>query len=335
VRSTDLVKWTKLVLPGRSAEDWPWYQVDSNQIIATSSRYDGPGGSSTRYVMWRSVDEGRTFQALPDIDLAGGAPILLEGKLVRVPQGWYDHSTHRDATGIAVADPGGSFEQFPPDVGQWGDGAVGVGPFASANGETYSLVSRELRASPHYCFADAATCKTQESSLAVTADGINWRDVVGPNVSRQFYSEVDVRSDGEIVLWGIDGQQRTIVGYRWLGVDPPERRDPPGYPPPSIPLPLYGSPDPLPIGTQVRYVLGTGGCGGMYIERTLWEPIDPLPDPIPATWPYRAVMIADGPEGYLYGRVERVSSRRIEFSIEGIGTVATFRPAPPPEFVCG
>jgi hypothetical protein len=47
------------------------------------------------------------------------------------------------------------------------------------------------------------------------------------------------------------------------------------------------------------------------------------------------VNYSDGPDGFVYGQIERVAVDDIAFSIEGIGTVATFRPAPPLQGFCG
>jgi hypothetical protein len=73
----------------------------------------------------------------------------------------------------------------------------------------------------------------------------------------------------------------------------------------------------------------------MYVDGQRWEPVEPLPNPTPTVWPYRPVNYSDGPDGFVYGQIERVAVDDIAFSIEGIGTVATFRPAPPLQGFCG
>jgi hypothetical protein len=191
VRSTDLSTWATLRFPGRQADDWPYYQIDDEQIFAVATRYGGPEDRASKYVMWRSLDEGRTFRALPDLDIEGGGPVLVASKLVRFPSRSPGDSGHVNAAGISVADPGGDFVQYPADVGQWGDGYVGVGPVEAIGSSNYALIARELRASPHYCYDDPTTRHSRGplrvrrpapgwvASEVCAPDGFVWRDVRG------------------------------------------------------------------------------------------------------------------------------------------------------------
>jgi hypothetical protein len=140
---------------------------------------------------------------------------------------------------------------------------------------------------------------------------------------------------GEIAVLAASYEQPLIHVTRWVGTTLPPLVDNPDYPAPDIPVPLYDRDRPFRVGDVVRYPLGLGGCGGMYIDNQMWEPETPLPDPVPDDWPHRPVEIADGPTGYLYGTIERIAPDTIEFSIDGQGAIATFRPAPPPEYSCG
>jgi len=335
VRSTDLVDFEPLVLPSREADDWPYFQSDDDQIIAVSSRDDPTEAAGAKYVVWRSVDEGRTFTSLPDASLDGRGVWLVAGKLLQIPDHYQDTERHLDATGIRIAEPGQQFVESPPDVGQWGDGSTGFGPVSKADDASYAVVGRELRASPHYCYDDAATCQRSDGALVVTDNGVDWFDVAGLSLDSFRGFDVDVRGDGGIFVWAITGNEQSVTGYRWIGPDTPRRIDPAGYAPPVIPVPLYEHGDPVPVGSTFRYVLGTGFCGGMYVDDQRWAPISPLPDPVPAAWPYQDVGFEDGPEGYIFGRIDRLAVDEISFSIEGLGAVATFRPAPAPTEFCG
>lgn len=339
--SDDLTTWQPVELPGRQPDDWPWFALAAETVFAISQRYDGPEGLFSNWVIWRSDDGGRGFVEASTLADAGIDGFLAVGDtLVAVPAAFQGESRHVDARGLLVLDGEGGWRQLEPDTGTWGDGWVTAHPTAASeqSGRTYALVTRTMRASAHYCYDDAATCQQPETALLTTEDGTTWHDVAG------FPATDDVRGEpmllttdaaGGIALLAASYEDPQIRITRWTAGSPPPFVDNPDYAAPDIPVPLYDHEQPFDIGDERRYPLGLGGCGGMYVDGQLWEPDSPLPSPPPPDWPVRSVQIVDGPEGYVYGRIHRIASDTIEFSIEGLGPVATFRPAPPPEYVCG
>lgn len=339
--SDDLVTWHPVELPGRQPEDWPWFVQTAERVFAVSQRNDGPEGRFGSWAIWRSDDGGRRFvvaSALADAEIGG---FLAGGDtLVAVPSNFQDEYRHGDARGLLVLDGAGEWRELEPDTGTWGDGWVTAYPTdaSEASGRTYTLVTRTIRASVHYCYEDVDTCQQPETALLATEDGMTWHDVAG------FPTTDDVRGDpvllstdpaGNIVLLAASYGDPQIHITRWTAGSPPPVVDNPDYAPPDIPVALYDREQSFNVGDERRYPLGLGGCGGMHVDDQRWEPDSPLPNPPPPDWPFRPVQGADGPEGYVYGRIHRATSETIELSIEGLGPVATFRPAPPPEYVCG
>lgn len=344
--SDDLVAWHPVELPDAHADDWPWFVNDDEVVYAIAQRYDGPENWFTGRAIWRSNDGGQTFTASPLLERPEtGALVVARGALVALPSVFQDTYRHADAQGHAVLGDHGAWQHQPVDTGTWGDDWVSM--YISGTGgspdRTYALVSRTTRASVHYCYTDVETCRQRDDALVVTEDGSTWSDVAGfpaPTPSIGNPMTLDTRPDGSVVVLiaafrDPADRDSEIHVTRWIGTGPPPQVDRPGYPPPDIPIPLYDHVQPLEVGEERRYVLGLGGCGGMHLDGRLWEPETPLVDPPPPNWPYRDERWEDGPTGFVYGRVERLATDVVEFSIEGIGPVATFRPAPEPEFVCG
>lgn len=339
--SDDLTTWQPVELPGRQPEDWPWFAQAAEAVFAISQRNDGPEGRFGSWVIWRSDDGGRQFieaSTLADPDI--GAFLTVGHTLAAVPSNYQDEYRHVDVRGLTVLDGNGEWRELEPDTGTWGDGWVTAYPTAASkqSGRTYTLVTRTMRASVHYCYDDVATCQQPETALLATEDGTTWHDVAGFPATDNVRGDpmlLTTDPDGEIVLLAASYQDPQIQITRWTAGSPPPVIDNPDYAAPTIPVPLYDYEQPFNVGDERRYPLGLGGCGGMYIDDQLWEPDSPLPSPTPPDWPFRPVQIADGPEGYVYGRIHRLTSDTIEFSIEGLGPVATFHPAPSPEYVCG
>lgn len=344
--SDDLVTWHPIDLPGRRSDDWPWFASDEHVVFGLAQRVD-PDGFLQGWVVWRSVDGGRTFDVAPALtgSVAGsGGFVVVDGSLVGLPSAIQRESGHVDAQGAAVLRAGG-WELLPPDTGAWGDGAAGLYPngTTAAWDRTYALVGRETFASVHYCYDDPAACQTPETALMSSRDGTTWLTVAGFPRTQLVSEALTIANgvnDGIVVIAAVPqdpatDRERFVHITRWTGVGPPTEAVAQGYPPPEIPVPLYDHAQPLEIGEERRYPLPLGGCGGMYLGEQRWEPDSPIPDPPPANWPYKEANWVDGPRGFVYGRVRLVDADTIEFSIEGVGPVATFRPAPPPETVCG
>lgn len=333
----DLTTWQPVELPGRQAEDWPSFVQTPQAVFAVAQRSDGPQGSLDSWVIWRSDDGGRHF--VPASGLAGvasGTFLGVGGTLVAVPSNDQGEYRHVDARGLLVLE-GSEWRGLEPDTGTWGDGSIVASPTVTSgsSGQTYVLVSRVIRASPHYCYADVDTCQQPETALLATEDGYTWYDVAGfpaaPHVGHPTLLTTD--QDGHIVVLAGSYEPQGIQVRRWTDGAPPPVVDNPDYAAPDIPRPLYDYEKPFDIGDERRYVLPIGGCGSMYVGQN-WEPAFPLPDPLPLDWPYRPVQSADGPQGFVYGQIHRLASDTIEFSIEGLGPVATFHPARARGFPC-
>lgn len=338
--SDDLATWAPVELPGALPSDWATFTNDDDVVFGVASRQSADGVSAG-WTTWRSDDGGRTFTEASPLDgITRGTFVVAGGALVALPQVLQFEYVHADPIGPAVLGADGTWTQRPADTGTWGDGIVS---FATRTGTAstspaYVLVSRETRASVHYCYDDVRTCGQVDTALLVSADGSGWAevsDVPGlDTVGRLGPAGVHAGPDG-LELLAVSGEDATVRVTRWTGAEPPPVTERPDYPPPDIPVPLYEVGQDVAVGSELRYPLGLGTCGGLYTGDQRWEPEVPLPDPPPPEWPYRPMEISDGPDGYLYGRILRTAEDTIEFSIEGIGTVATFRPAPPLEFGCG
>lgn len=344
VWSEDLETWHAVELPGRGPGDRPWFVHGGGAIVfALSQRYDGPEGRFSETAIWRSDDGGRQFTEQPSLLEPGVGDFLAVGDtLVGLPYVSTSDDAHADPPGRFVLAAGGEWRELGPDTGTWGDGRVAVFRTAVSGtaGRAYALAARTMRSSPHYCYDDVDTCRQGELAVLATDDGVTWREVPGyPGLGlADGPVSMTVNGDGEVVFLGVDGGGSSgvpiYVTRSTGGAAPPEIENP-DLPPPDIPVALVGHTDPFEIGDERRYVLGLGGCAGMYLDDQRWLPETPLPDPPPPEWPHRAVDIADGPTGYVYGRVSRLDADTIQFSIEGLGPVATFHPGPMPEYACG
>lgn len=338
--SDDLVTWTGVELPGALETDRPTLVHDDAVVFAVAPR-SADDGTFVGWASWRSDDGGRTFGEVPALEEPGlGGFVVVAGSLVAIPSVLQGEHVHADAVGPAVLGDNNTWVRLPPDTGTWGDGRVAVSPTELGDGATPTfLVTRQSRASAHYCYVDVESCQQYESALITSPDGVTWSefaDVPGIEPRSFLGSTLAVRSDPDgIVVARASIGESAIHVTRWTSGATPPLVERPDYPPPDILVPLDTGATDVEVGTELRYVLGLGGCGGLSIGDQRWEPETPLPDPPPPEWPYRAVEISDGPAGYLYGRILRTAADSIEFLIEGIGPVATFHSAPPPEYLCG
>ena len=337
-RTSDLVEWEEIELPGSEPAGRPGIAADDESIFAFVNREDPSGGEGSADV-WSSKDGGRTFEQRPPVPDITGERLVIDGALVVFASRPGFEPRDTEPRGFEVLGAGADWVSTEPDVGQFGDGSMGLGAAVGApDGVTYVVLGRELRASDHYCYDDAATCQQLESVLAAATEPTEWFDVDGLDLPLFWGPDgLVATSDGSIVLWTTVDDEGVLDVYRWSSPQPPDLVDPPDYAPPSKPLELFDWSDTLGVGDEFRYVLQTGFCGGMYINDSLWEPETPLPDPLPPQWPYRPERpgTGDGPEGYLFGRIDMTASDTIEFSIEGVGVVATYRPSLPPDVQCG
>jgi hypothetical protein len=341
VWSDDLDSWHPVELPGRRPGDGPRFiQGGGATVFAIAHRNDGPEGRFSETAIWRSDDGGRRFAEQPPLLEPGVGDFLAVGDtLVAVPTVFTSDVVHADAPGRFILTAGDEWRELGADTGTWGDGRIATYQTAmsDATGHTYALVARTMRASPHYCYDDIDTCHQGELVLLATDDGATWFDVAGfPGLGLAGDPWLLTTSvAGEVVILGAGDYGTPIYVTRSTGGAPPPEIERPDYPPPDIPVALVGHAEPFEVGDERRYALGLGGCAGMYLDDQRWLPETPLPDPPPPEWPHRAVDIADGPTGYVYGRVHRLDADTVEFSIEGIGPVATFHPGPMPEYACG
>lgn len=344
VRSDDLETWHPVELPGRGPGDRPWFvHGGGSTVFAVSQRYDGPEGQFSETAIWRSDDGGRQYTEQPSLLEPGVGDFLAVGDtLVGLPYVSTSEDVHADPPGRFVLAAGDDWRELGPDTGTWGDGRFAVVQTAvsGTTGRRYVLAARTMRSSPHYCYDDVDTCQQGELVVLATDDGVTWREVPdypGLGLADDTVS-MTVNGDGEVVFLGVGGAGSSAVPIYVTrstgGAAPPEIENP-DLPPPDIPVALVSHTDAFEVGDERRYVLGLGGCAGMYLDGQRWLPETPLPDPLPPEWPHRAVDIADGPTGYVYGRVSRLDADTIQFSIEGLGTVATFHPGPMPEYACG
>lgn len=337
-RTSDLVEWEEIEFPGSEPAAWPGLVADESSIFAMVYVEDPSGGAGS-VAVWSSSDGGRTFEQRPPIPDIAGDRLVVDGALVVLPSRSGLEPRDAEPRGFDVLAAGADWVSTEPDVGQFGDGGSEHAAFASAaDGSTYVVLGRELRASAHHCYDDAATCQQLAMVLAAATEPAAWFDVDGLDLPLYWGQPGLVAADdGSIVLWTAVQDEGALDTYRWSSPQPPDLVDPPSYSPPSRPLELFDPSDSLVVGDEFRYVLPTGFCGGMYINDSLWEPETALPDPLPPHWPYRPERpgTSDGPDGYLFGRIEMTATDTIRFSIEGVGVVATYRPSPPAEVQCG
>jgi len=215
------------------------------------------------------------------------------------------------------------------DVGQWGDGDVDMrGVNDLRTGRFYGAATRIIRANPHYCFSDVESCVKAETVFVTSADGIAWFDVAGARPEVRRNTSFFFTADGRIAVRTpaiVDYQAPPAVVSIWTGEQPPPTSNPPGYPPPDVPIPMYDPDEGLPAGMQRRIRWGLALCSAMYIDGTIWT-ADEIPDT--ARWPLRDPQINDGPTALAYGRVDRVAENMIRFSIENTDISVVLTPSP-------
>lgn len=339
-RSSDLVVWEEIELPGIRQGEWPGIVADQGTVFATAYR-SATASSEATTLVWSSTDAGRTFVQRSALSgpLSGLDRVVVDGAMVVVPSQYHLDPADTEAAGLAVLEPDRDWVTLEPDVGQFGDGHTRlIEPAQTAAGPTYAVLGREVRASAHYCYEDAESCRQLQSVLVAATEPTQWHDVADLSLPPYWRPQgIATSPDGLIALWATAADQSALDVYRWSNEQPPRLVDPPGYPPPSRPIELFKRGEPLRVGHDYRYVLALGHCGGMYINDSRWAPETPLPDPPPASWPYlrQRPGVADGPDGYVFGRISMTSADSITFSIEDTGNVATYRPAPPLEEICG
>ncbi len=335
VRTVDLQSFDPMILPESTAETWGSFIGDGIGTVWVVARI-GEGDSAQ--AIWSSTDGGSSWvRSGAEVNFARGMAAV-DGSLMLIPSTeGYDMVSGPGSTEplhlIRIAD--GSWSTLDDDVGQWGDGPASLfGINDPDTGRFYGIARRAIRANAHYCLDDVDTCAQPEMALVTSADGVDWFDVVGPEL-RPRHSKPFMTVDGRIAIWSwpFDGNTNDLPTVsRWVGDPIPPLVDPAGYPPPVAPVPLFDPAEGLPVGTERRIVWGLGPCGGLFIDGISWGSAGP---PDTTGWPIRKVEISDGPSAVAYGRVTRLAEDSIRFTVEGTDAAVDLAPVTSDGPYCG
>lgn len=337
LRTADLTTWEPVVLPETDADTWGSFLSDHAGTVWAIARHwedDGPVLN-----LWESIEAGSSWSQQEPGNLNFNGYAAVDGSIFFPPdadRGGFG-PTHSEVSGPwGFTD--GVWSELPHDIGQWGDGRASVSGTVNADGRFYGMTTRTTRASAHYCYDDLETCQIPVFSLVTTLDGVDWLDIVGPEVGLYESPTLLLTLDGRPLLWRNirdrdEGDERRRTFTVWTGSEPPPTQDPAGYAPPDIPVPVIDSVGVLDVGDERRYGWGLGGCGGMYIDGIDWLPVE---EPDTTGWPILPFNGSDGPTGWALGRVLRVADDHIQFWIEGDDVRHDFRPrVGEAEYVCG
>jgi len=335
VRTVDLQSFEPVDLPEATAETWGRFISDGvGTVWVVAQIRDG----DLAQAIWSSGDGGSSWvRSGAEVNLARGMAAV-DGSLMLIPHiEGYDVVAGPISTEprqlIRIAD--GAWSTLDDDVGQWGDGpALLFGINDPDTGRFYGIALRSIRANPHYCFDDVDTCAQTEIALVTSANGVEWLDVIGPELQPR-HTKPFMTVDGRIAIWSsqLDGNTNDPPTVsRWVGDRLPPLMDPAGYPPPVAPVPFFDPAEGLPVGTERRIAWGLGPCGGLFIDGISWVSAEP---PDTTGWPIRKLEISDGPSAAAYGRVTRVAQDLIRFTVEGTDFAVDLAPVTRDGPYCG
>jgi len=335
VRTVDLQSFDPVVLPKSTAETWGSFISDGAGTVWVVARIRE---GDLAQAIWSSTDGGSSWvRSGSEVNFARGMAAV-DGSLMLIPASeGYDMVSGPSSTEprhlIRISD--GAWSTLDNDVGQWGDGPASLfGINDPDTGRFYGIALRALRANPHYCFDDVDTCAQPEIALVTSTNGVDWFDVVGPEL-RPRHTKPFMTVDGRIAIWSwqLDGNTNDPPTVsRWVGDPLPPLIDPTGYPPPVAPVPLFDPTEGLPVGTERRIAWGLGPCGGLFIDGISWASAEP---PDTTGWPIRKVQISDGPSAVAYGRVTRLAQDLIRFTVEGTDAAVDLAPVTSDGPYCG
>lgn len=337
VASNDLQSWRPVSIP--SGDDG--FGVLSNG--ETFWALDYPDGALASGQMWSSND-GTTWQEIIELGPEYRRSFPVAQSLGQLPAAAFDDElTNWDPTGPLVLE-GNSWVEGPADLGQFGDGGGRILSSVrhAQSGRTYVTLARGVRSNLHYCFTDISTCKQGQATVAVTDDGLTWRDIAGPIHDQRAEGSLFLDARANPVYWNqkTGSQRGPVVINQWVRLARPVRSDPAGFEAPDRSLPIIDWDDDLAVGSEARYVWPFGSCTddqSILLNREEWVSTAPID---PNEWPHREEAIYDAPDNFAYGVLRRTAADRLEYRLPELGLVATLEPAPPPDpnveiFLCG
>jgi len=324
IRTTDFVNWDPIVLPDAPANVWGTFYTDGQDSVWVVAR-----GQGDERLVWSSVDGGATWSRAPDQPNSAD-PVVSSDFLITTGGATEADDDRLIRHGPAVL-TSGKWEERPIDLGQFGDVPPNVidSILDPASGRAWVLLGRSIRGDDQYCFTDAERCQQNEFVLTSVL-GDSWWDVAGVDLPPLRYQLFLTPEGQPAYMWRSGtsdaGRNEPPLITRWTGSGPPELVDPDGYELPDDSVPILGWQDAFPVGSQFRYIWGIGGCGpSLWFEETAWLPEK---EPDYSSWPHQIREQTHGPTISVYGVAHRLEQDLIEFSIDGLGVVARFVPAP-------
>lgn len=328
-RSEDLTTWTTTEIHARG------------DVVAAGSSLLVAGPGLGGALMWRSGDDGRTWEPVPAQEVDGGEGLLLNdmaagnGAVVAVG------SSEEDMQGFAVlssSDDGRSWVRTELDPGT-AAGLRGSGAGVQrAGGAFWIIASRYFDAWDHYdrCYVDVASCQAYAEPVVLrSTDGIHWAEVDIDAVDPpEYYWAHDVVDAGDGVV--LVRSAPSVLVSRWpSSAAPPLRAPPETLEAPAFEL-AWNTVE-LAVGTTYRLPLYIH-CGMDYLadlNGRHWYLAEAPKGTVetgaghkpPSNWPVAQQTI--------FGYVTLIDDNTIEYTITDGDVIATYEPSDKQPPGCG
>ncbi len=324
-RSDDLARWVPAEIEGE-----PEVILD---LVSTSSGLLAIGKGSDGAAMWRSYDDGASWQFVdaPTIEGTEGREFFdiaeHDGIIVVTGETWA-RQYNFDMALLSSSDGGESWTQSLIDPAT-NDGLTAAYRVHTAADAFWVVAKRSFLAieDPDRCYTDFVSCTNgSEAVLLRSDDGMAWNEVDITGLVPPFGKLTAVASAIETTLaFGLGDE---ILVWTWPSFTTPPLREPPPIPPtPDLPLVRWDAT--LEVGMTYRYPLnihcGMGFLGSF--NDTSWYLVEPprgdetgvgqTSDP---NWPIAQETIL--------GHVTLIDIATIEYSIPDGGVIGVYEASP-------
>lgn len=320
--------FTPVIWRSEDLATWTMTEVDiRGDIVAVGSELLATGEGSDGAVLWRSDDDGRSWDSVPAPDFGGSEDGMYldmavgNGVIVAVGATW-DSAGREGLVIVNSTDDGGSWVRQELDPGT-ADGLERSYRVQWAGGAFWIITSRwfDTWEDPDRCYVDLASCQAfSEPVVLRSEDGFEWAEVdlsaLGPPEYYDLHAVAET-ADGVVFV----GSEQNLLVWNWpSNASPPLQSPPDALEEAELDLARYD--EELEAGVTYRYPLyihcGMGYLGGM--NDRYWYLVDApygnvetgagqQPDP---SWP-----VADQT---IFGFITLTDENTIEYTI-GNGTV--------------
>lgn len=337
--TVDGLNWTAVAAPGelrRALVDLVDVAASSEVVIAVGSNVDD---SRAPWVAWSTDGTNWDAARLPDVDDAESVRqlrVTYDGDEFAI----FGNVSGPDGLGTSIiwrSVDGLNFLRDRLPIAQFGDGRVRNLDASGRNGHTLLAGHATHRSNVLYCYDDVDDCRNRFQSLWLRTES-EWNRIDTP-VEGEFVSRAATDGNRIVAAGSID---RTPIVWVWS----PDAEGSELYgqsldaAPPESQLALVPNNRQVEPSTTYAYPLATR-CRGMRVlgqlNDTWWLHASGARTPIDA-WPTRNTSGDFFETGgvIVYGTIELTADDRIDYSIPGIGVVATYEPAPSDytHFIC-